>query len=188
MEDEKTKAMNRIKEEFKNENGYPQTSCGPSLGIPNEDNIFEWKYIIMGPKDTPYKGGIFNIRIKFPDNFPEKGPIVSFITPIYHPNVNPYKLNKEGVESLGCVYLNILNNWKPEYKMHGVFIEIQSLFYLPNADSPYAFERGDELRYNKNIYEEKCKFFTRKYANFNKFDNIYDKEWDFSYPEISNKK
>ena len=54
MEDEKKKAMNRIKEEFKYESSYPQTSCGPSLGIPNEDNIFEWKYIITDLKDTPY--------------------------------------------------------------------------------------------------------------------------------------
>ena len=72
--------------------------------------------------------------------------------------------------------------------MLDVLKEIQSLFYLPNADNLYAFERTNELRYNKNIYEEKCKFFTRKYANFNKFDNIYDKELDFSYQEIQNKK
>ena len=42
--------------------------------------------------------------------------------------------------------------------MLDVLKEIQSLFYLPNADNLYAFERTNELRYNKNIYEEKVYF------------------------------
>lgn len=45
-----------------------------------------WNIIIAGPETTPFEGGQFQIEFKL-DNFPFKGPVVSFKTPIYHPNV-----------------------------------------------------------------------------------------------------
>ncbi len=41
---------------------------------------------MAGPEQTPFEGGQFEIEFKL-DNFPFKGPVVSFKTKIYHPNV-----------------------------------------------------------------------------------------------------
>ena len=63
----------------------------------NEDNLFKVKadfdiynYIssIKGPIGSPYEGGLFKLRITFPDNYPFKHPDIRFITKIFHPNVN----------------------------------------------------------------------------------------------------
>ena len=41
---------------------------------------------MAGPEQTPFEGGQFEIEFKI-DNFPFKGPVVSFKPKIYHPNV-----------------------------------------------------------------------------------------------------
>ena len=75
-----------------------------------------------------------------------------------------------------------MNNWKPEYTIREVFIYIFGLLYKPNPDNAYGLERANEFRFNKELYEEKIKYFTKKYANpgFANIDKKYN-EWDFSY-------
>merc|ERR1712131_339068 len=53
----------------------------------DESNMYKWHGIIIGPKDTPYEGGIFRLEITFPTDYPFKAPRVDFITRIYHCNV-----------------------------------------------------------------------------------------------------
>ena len=54
-----------------------------SAGLKN-DNIFEWSGIILGPKDSVYEEGIFNLDIVFPTDYPFKPPKIHFVTKIYH--------------------------------------------------------------------------------------------------------
>ena len=60
---QKIQAMKRIKEEYTELNNNPNANIGASVGLPDEDNIFEWQCSLMGPKDTSYKGGIFFLKI-----------------------------------------------------------------------------------------------------------------------------
>ena len=85
---EKMNAMKRIRDEFFQINNNPILNIGAVVSLPNEDNIFEWESTILGPKDTSYRGGIFALKIQFPENYPQKGPEVVFKTPIYHLNSN----------------------------------------------------------------------------------------------------
>jgi len=180
----KINAMKRIREEYISINNSPNPNIGVTVGLPNEDNIFQWRITLIGPKDTSYKGGIFILYINFPDDYPYAKPEVVFRTPIYHVNVNPTKSNSPGAEPLGHVCISTLNWWKPEYKMLEVLTNIFGLFYMANPDSPYGLDRANELRFNRDLHEAKIQHFTKKYANpgSNNIDKEYTESWDFSYP------
>ena len=178
---EHLKALTQLKEEFKDISSNPIANIGVSVGLVN-DNLFEWQATLIGPSDSSFKGGLFFLRIKFPDNYPQKAPEVCFKTPIYHVNVNPNYPKFEGAESLGHVCISTLNWWKPEYKMREVLTNIFALFYLGNPESPYGLDRAQEMRENPVLYEEKIKYFTKKYANPARSVKVPDNaDWDFSF-------
>ena len=54
---------------------------------------------------------------------------------------------------------------------------------MVNPDSPYGLDRRNEYINNRALYEEKVKYFTRKYANpiNSNNDREYNEVWDFSY-------
>ena len=181
----KINAMKRIKEEYNEINSKPNPNIGATVGLPDEDNIFHWRVTLIGPKDTSYKGGIFTLNIDFPDDYPNRPPEVTFLTPIYHVNVNPNKANFENAEPLGHVCISTLNWWEPKYKMLEVLTNIFGLFYMANPESPYGMERAYELVNNRNLYEKKVKYFTQKYANpmYSNIEKEYNNSWDFTYIE-----
>ena len=183
MNAQKLQAIKRIKKEFQDLSDNPNLNIGVTVGLVDENNIFEWRCTLIGPRDTPYVNGISYLTIKFPQNYPEAPPEVCFKTPIYHVNINPHKpkTTGPGAESLGHVCISTLNWWKPTYTMREVLTNIFALFYMGNPDSPYGMERADELRYNRAVYEEKIKYFTKKYAHPGVAGKEYDSDWDFSF-------
>ncbi|ESQ50042.1 hypothetical protein EUTSA_v10002233mg [Eutrema salsugineum] len=52
------------------------------------EDVFVWAATITRPPGTPYEGGVFNLHIIFPPQFPWKPPKVHFRTPIFHSNVS----------------------------------------------------------------------------------------------------
>ena len=179
LSQKKLEAMKRIKNEYRN--SPPNQNIGFVVGLIDQENYFKWKVSMVGPKDSPYRGATFILEVDFPDNYPESAPEIYFITPIYHLNVNPYNNSNWGIK-LGHVSLNVLNDWKPEYTIKEIFIYIYALLYNPNPNFAFGFERVNEFKFNRKLYEEKAKYFTYKYANpmYANIDKRYDK-WDFSY-------
>ena len=53
----------------------------------SDDNLFEWDCLVEGPPDTPYEHGVFNARLKFPNDYPLSPPKLIFTPPILHPNI-----------------------------------------------------------------------------------------------------
>ena len=176
-------SVRRITEEFRELNRSPIVNLGIICGLQNDNDIRNWKCSLIVPCNTPYKGGIFVINIRFPQNYPNSPPKVRFITPIYHINVKHYNHSVNSDSELGEPNLNILNFWKPEYKVKDVLISIYSLFYMNNISCSFSPNMADELRNNKALYEDKIKYFTRKYAHPERIYNSYINlnEWDFSY-------
>ena len=175
--------MERIINEYKELHDNPITNCGITVGLLNENDYRVWRVTMLGPKDTPYQGGFFWINIKFPEEYPIKPPVAYFITPIYHPNINPKAQRSSEDKPLGYINISILNYWKPKNTIKELLVNIFGLLNNPNFDCPYGLEIAEEFIKNRAIYEEKVKRSKKKYANPFKGDRDYKRtqDWDFEF-------
>jgi len=48
--------------------------------LPHEKNILEWHYVIEGPKNSPYEGGVYHGVLRFPKEYPYKPPSILMFT------------------------------------------------------------------------------------------------------------
>ncbi|XP_021948979.1 ubiquitin-conjugating enzyme E2 J2 isoform X2 [Folsomia candida] len=48
---------------------------------PLPNNILEWHYLVRGPENSLYEGGIYHGKLKFPPEFPFRAPSIYMITP-----------------------------------------------------------------------------------------------------------
>ena len=99
-------------------------------GIPNPNNIFEWKFTIIGAKDSSYRGGLFFHKVIFPENFPNSAPEVCFINQIVNANHMSnlfYPLVHISISTLNC--------FQPNRTMREIFFDISVFInYLGNPD------------------------------------------------------
>ncbi|CAN6453509.1 unnamed protein product [Victoria cruziana] len=112
-----------------------------------------------GPQGSAYREGSFHIRIQIPDRYPLHPPVVTFKTPIYHPNID------EG----GRICLDILNlppkgAWQPSLNISTVLLSIGLLLSEPNPDDGLVHEASREYKYNRQTFDQKARFWTEKYA------------------------
>lgn len=145
--------IKRLHKEYEEIKDYMSSNC--SAGPIDDDDLTHWQGTIIGPEDTPYAGGVFNLDIHFPRDYPFKAPKVVFKNKIYHPNIS----------SNGTICLDILKNkWSPILTISKVLISLSSLLSEPNPDDPLV---ADVARVFKEDYEEfkiKAREWTIKYA------------------------
>ena len=182
MTPKRLNAMKIITEEYKKLIADPLINFGITIGLFNDDNIFEWLCTILGPRDSLYRGGLFFLKITFPFDYPNSKPEIIFLTPIYHLNVL-YANN--GTYPLGHININILNNWKPGNSIIKVFPELFTFMYKNNPEDPYddiRHSRKNEFVNNCLLFDKKAEYFTKKYASSDKIPTGYKNGfWDFTY-------
>ena len=171
-------SLNLIQNEFYDLQQNPIASLGIVVGMPDSNNPYLWQCTMLGPTDTSFAGGLFYLKIIFPIDYPSKAPEVLFVTPIYHVNVNHLK---QSTCPLGHICISTLNFWNPDTKIREILTNIFALFYMGNPQSPYGIDRQSEMLNTPQIFEQKIKYFTNKYANPNLGYREYD-YWDFTYP------
>lgn len=138
--------------ELRNSEQSDNITAGPA----SEDNIFNWTATIIGPKDSPYEGGVFLLAIDFPKDYPFKPPKINFTTKIYHPNIN----------SGGSICLDILNSqWSPALTISKTLLSICSLLTDPNPDDPLVSSIAHVYKNDRTKYNEEAKIWTQKYAS-----------------------
>merc|ERR1712230_151456 len=104
------KEWKSIQTEKKNrKSGKKSVEDDITLAPRTEDNIFEWVAYVRGAEDTPYEGGLFELSIVVPQQYPIQPPKVTFVTKIFHPNIH---------FSTGEICLDILKNaWSAVYTL-----------------------------------------------------------------------
>tara|TARA_B110000208_G_scaffold174481_1_gene219199 strand:+ start:343 stop:804 length:462 start_codon:yes stop_codon:yes gene_type:complete len=152
-------ASKRLKREAKTLKENPPENCsagpkdGPRIG---SIDLFTWDATILGPEGTPYEGGIFNISINYPVDYPFKAPKIRFVTKIYHPNIN----------TNGSICLDILKDkWSPALNTSQILLSICSLLDDPNPDDPLVPEIANLYKNQRDKYNANAKEYTMKYAS-----------------------
>jgi len=146
-----TKRVNREMIEMRDD---PPVGC--SAGPIDEANIHKWKAIILGPPETPYEGGSFELEINFPKDYPFRPPHCKFVTKIYHPNIN----------SEGGICVDILKtiSWSPALTIGKVLLSISSLMADPNPDDPLVPEIAHVFKNSRPTFNKVAREWTRTYA------------------------
>lgn len=89
--------------------------------------MFNVTAMIMGPENTVWEDGLFELQLTFTQDYPNKCPNVVFKSKMYHPNIYPD----------GRICLDLLNTqWSPSYDIMAIMVSIRSLLNSPNPNSP----------------------------------------------------
>ncbi|KAJ2008597.1 hypothetical protein GGI04_001029 [Coemansia thaxteri] len=135
------------------------TSSAFSVGLIDEDNLFEWGVTMFGPPDTAYEGGLFKARMVFPKNYPFEPPTLTFESDMWHPNVY----------SDGRVCISILHNsgedphgyeescerWNPTQTVETILLSVHAMLGHPNDESPANVDAAKMFRESPTDYRRK---------------------------------
>ena len=147
-------ALKRIQKELTEFN--KEEPEGFTAGPVDESDMFKWEASLVGPENSPYEGGTFQLSMEFPKDFPFKPPKVEFTTKVYHPNV----------KSTGTICLDILKDaWSPDISVSKILLAIQNLLINPNIDHPLEPEIAKQYTDDRAKYDETAKEWTEKYAS-----------------------
>ena len=166
-----------IKKEFEDLQMNPLCSIGVVVGLLEPNNYYKWKSSLMGAFDSPYKYGVFILKLIFPEDYPNTRPEVYFLTPIYHLNVNSSNTS----EPLGSISSCFFDWWTPTSTVKELLSKLFLIFYLEKIDFSFDNAKTNEYLYNKSLYELKARYFTKKIYNLE--EDQYEDFWNFSCTE-----
>ena len=121
-----------------------------------DNNPSKWKTTLRGPAGTPYEGGVFELSLNFPANYPFQPPSAKFITKVFHPNIG----------SSGSICLDILKDqWSPALQTAQVLLSLSSLLADPNADDPLDSTAARLYKGDRSKYDATVKQYVKDYAS-----------------------
>lgn len=139
---------------------------GVSVGLGEDDNIFNWELMIVGPADTIYEGGFFQARLNFPADFPNMPPTMYFKSAMWHPNV--YEDGKVCISILHNpgedenAYESADERWRPILGVEAIIMSVISMLASPNDESPANIDAAVMWRQDQTEYKRKVRDIVRR--------------------------
>ncbi|CAG2104024.1 unnamed protein product [Medioppia subpectinata] len=145
-------ALKRIKAELAELRRDPPPGC---TAAPNGTDYFQWTGSIEGPPGTPYEGGLFNVRITFPQSYPLKPFTVTLTTRIFHPNIS----------ELGAICDHKwCNKWSASVTVKEVLWSVWQLMIQPDEANPVDTNIGSLYTKNRKNFNETARHWTLQHA------------------------
>uniref|UniRef100_A0A5S6R2G1 UBIQUITIN_CONJUGAT_2 domain-containing protein n=1 Tax=Trichuris muris TaxID=70415 RepID=A0A5S6R2G1_TRIMR len=119
-------------------------------------NMLTWECGIPGPDNSPWRGGLYYMKMHFKEEYPLVPPKCVFDPPLFHPNVFPS----------GTVCLSILDankDWRTSLTVKDILLGIQNLIRTPNMMDPAQKEPYETLGRNPAVYDELVRKFAKKF-------------------------
>jgi ubiquitin-conjugating enzyme E2 N len=92
---------------------------------------------ICGPHGTPFAGGVFDMVMFLSEEYPMEPPVMRFITPVYHPNVDLHT---------GEINISILTyQWSPALQMRTVILSVIGLLSAPDARDEHCWAGNEAM-------------------------------------------
>eukprot|EP00597_Dinobryon_sp_UTEXLB2267_P006858 CAMPEP_0170082356 /NCGR_PEP_ID=MMETSP0019_2-20121128/17975_1 /TAXON_ID=98059 /ORGANISM="Dinobryon sp., Strain UTEXLB2267" /LENGTH=166 /DNA_ID=CAMNT_0010297207 /DNA_START=35 /DNA_END=535 /DNA_ORIENTATION=- len=111
---------------------------------------------IKGPDDSPYAGGLFEVDIVIPNDYPFSPPKMKFITKVWHPNVSSVT---------GAICLDILKDqWSPALTMKTAMLSVQALLCSPEPNDPQDAVVATMYKERHAEFLTTAKYWTESYA------------------------
>ena len=146
-------SLKRIAKELRylEQHPVPGIKCSPST-----DDLRECLCSVEClDEDSPFFGGVFNLDVQFPNQYPMVPPHAVFLNKIYHPNV----------DSSGNICLDVLKTeWSPALQLHSVLLSIQSLISCPNLSDPLDPRIAYEWKRRRAKAHKTAREWVQKYA------------------------
>ena len=113
--------MKRLMRELKELQTNPEEDFVAGPG--NDGDIFIWHFILKGPEDSPFAGGLYHGKILFPPEYPMKPPDVIFLTPN-----GRFETNKKICLSNTSYHPE---TWQPSWSARVILTAIRAFFTAP---------------------------------------------------------
>mmetsp|Transcript_19511 Transcript_19511/g.64718 ORF Transcript_19511/g.64718 Transcript_19511/m.64718 type:complete len:762 (+) Transcript_19511:65-2350(+) len=132
----------------------------------NGPDIRFWRAVIIGPPDTVYSQGAFELSLEFPESYPMSPPVVKFVSKVFHPNVWARPDGK-----FGEICLDILgDSWSPALRVYKILLSVVALLQSPEPSTPLDKFVGEIYLKNYPQFEEYAKKWTLDVDVFRPFD------------------